>query len=133
LHFHPSRTNASLRTHLNDARWAAFFSICGTILTAVLVMVTLRPNLPSPAAFRAAPWWSWIGGPLGALFVLAGAALTPKLGAAAFIAAIVGGQLVCSILLDHFALMNLAAQPLNFVRVLGAALVFTGVVLVTRN
>ena len=125
--------NASLRTHLNDVRWAAFFSICGTILTAVVFMLVVRPSLPSASAFRSAPWWNWIGGPLGAMIVLAGAALTPKLGAAAFIAAIVGGQLVCSILLDHFGLMNLPLQPLNFSRLLGASLVFTGVLLMTRN
>jgi transporter family-2 protein len=125
--------NGSLRTHLSDARWATFFSICGTILTATLVMLALRPNLPAPAAFRSAPWWSWFGGPLGALIVLSGAALTPKLGAAAFIAAIVGGQLACSIVLDHFSLADLPAHPLNASRVLGAALVFAGVLLVTRN
>src|SRR3954463_3886327 len=78
--------NASLRMNLNDARWATFFSICGTIVTGIIVMIALRPTFPSTAAIRAAPWWNWIGGPLGAAIVLAGAALTPKLGAAAFIA-----------------------------------------------
>lgn len=125
--------NASLRTHLNDARWAAFFSICGTIISAVIVMLFLRPNLPSAAAFRSAPWWTWIGGPLGALFVLAGAALTPKLGAAAFIAAVVAGQLACSLLLDQFAIMNLPLQTMSLGRFVGAALVFIGVLLVTRS
>jgi transporter family-2 protein len=125
--------NASLRTHLNDARWAAFFSICGTIISAVIVMLALRPTFPSAMAFRSAPWWTWIGGPLGALFVLAGAALTPKLGAAAFIAAIVAGQLVCSLLLDHFAVMNLPLQTMSLGRFVGAALVFIGVLLVTRS
>src|SRR5215212_7174005 len=84
--------NASLRAHLNDARWATFFSICGTVLTAVVVMLAIRPNLPSAVVLRGAPWWNWIGGPLGALIVLSGAALTPKLGAASFIAAVVAGQ-----------------------------------------
>ncbi|MFM7290021.1 MAG: DMT family transporter, partial [Planctomycetia bacterium] len=41
---------------------------------------------PPVAALRAKPWWNWIGGPLGALIVLAGAAIAPKLGAATFIA-----------------------------------------------
>ena len=87
--------NGSLRGNLGDPRYAAFFSICGTITTAVIVMLAIRPSLPPATAFRAAPWWNWVGGPLGAVFVLAGAGLTPKLGSAAFIAAVVGGQLVC--------------------------------------
>jgi transporter family-2 protein len=124
--------NGSLRTNLGDPRYAAFFSICGTIVTAVAVMLLLRPAPPAAAAIRAAPWWNWIGGPLGAAIVLAGAVLAPKLGAAAFIAAVVAGQLCCSLLLDHFGLMNLPRQELTAVRLLGALLVFAGVLLVKQ-
>jgi transporter family-2 protein len=122
--------NASLRTNLGDPRYAAFFSICGTILTATAVMLALRPAPPALATMRAAPWWNWVGGPLGALIVMAGAALTPKLGAAAFIAAVVGGQIFCSLVLDHFGLMNLPQQSLSFGRAVGAVMVFVGVLLV---
>lgn len=122
--------NSSLRTNLDDPRYAAFFSICGTIITAVVVMAALRPSPPPVAAMRAAPWWNWIGGPLGALIVLAGAALAPRLGAAAFIAAVVAGQLICSLVLDHLGLMNLPQQGLTAGRILGAAMVFGGVLLV---
>jgi len=122
--------NGSLRTHLGDPRYATLFSICGTIVTVMVVMLALRPSPPSVAAMRAAPWWNWIGGPLGALIVLAGAALAPKLGAAAFIAAVVAGQLICSLALDHFGLMNLPQQGLTAGRIIGATMVFAGVLLV---
>src|SRR5260221_11402298 len=70
--------NGSLRANLGDPRYAAFFSICGTIATAVIVMLAIRPSLPPATAFRAAPWGNWVGGPLGAHFVLPGAGLRPK-------------------------------------------------------
>jgi transporter family-2 protein len=123
--------NGSLRTNLGDPRYAAFFSICGTFVTAVVVMLAIRPALPAATAFKAAPWWNWVGGPLGTVVVLAGAALTPKLGSASFIAAVVGGQLACSLVLDHFGLMDVPQFPLSFTRLLGAAMVFGGVLLVT--
>ena len=122
--------NASLRAHLHSPLWAAFFSICGTILTAATVMLILRPTPPEAVAARGAPWWNWIGGPMGALIVLSGAALAPRLGAAAFIAAVVGGQLACSLFLDHFGLMDLPRQVVTPGRLLGVLLVFAGVVLV---
>lgn len=122
--------NGSLRTNLDDPRYAAFFSICGTIATAVTVMLVLRPSPPPVTAIRGAPWWNWIGGPLGALIVLAGAAIAPRLGAATFIAAVVAGQLVFSLVLDHFGLMNLPQQQVTIGRILGAMLVFGGVLLV---
>ncbi len=120
--------NGKFRQNIGDNPvFAAFLSICGTIITATLAMLILRPPAPSMAVLRETPWWNWIGGPLGALIVLAGAALTSRLGAALFIALVVGGQLLCSLVLDHFALMGLKAQPVTAGRVLGALLVVTGV------
>ncbi|MGN6386109.1 MAG: DMT family transporter [Verrucomicrobiota bacterium] len=125
--------NSSLRVHLHDARWATFFSICGTILTGLLVMLVIRPSFPTATDLRSAPWWNWIGGALGAVIVFAGATLTPKLGAASFIAAVVGGQILCSLCLDHFGLLDLPLHTVNLNRVLGAGLVVAGVIVVTRN
>lgn len=122
--------NGSLRTNLGDPRWAAFFSICGTIITAVAVMAAIRPPWPAAAGIRSAPWWNWIGGPLGAVIVLAGATLTPKLGSAAFIAAVVGGQIACSLVIDQFGLLDVPRQAITPGRLLGAALVCAGVLLV---
>ena len=119
--------NSRFRENIRSPEYAAFFSICGTFVTAVTVMLLLRPPAPSAAQFRQTEWWNWVGGPLGALIVLAGAALTPRLGAAAFIALVVGGQLLCSVLLDHFALMGLPEQPITPGRVFGAILVVAGV------
>lgn len=120
--------NGNFRKSLGDnPLWAAAFSICGTFLTAAVAMLILRPQVPSVEALREAPWWNWIGGPLGALIVLAGAALTRELGAALFIALVVGGQLLCSLVLDHFALLGLNEQPVTPGRLLGALLVVAGV------
>jgi transporter family-2 protein len=122
--------NGSLRGNLADARWATFFSICGTFISAILMMIVSQPKLPAASGLRATPWWNWIGGPLGAIIVFSGASLTPKLGAAAFIAAVVAGQLVSSLVLDTFGLLNIAQQPLSPGRIAGAAMVFGGVLLV---
>ena len=123
--------NGRLRNNLGDnPLWAAYFSILGTIATATLAMLALRPAFPGSSALRETPWWNWIGGPLGALIVLAGAALTKELGAAVFIALVVGGQLLCSLVLDHFALLGLNQQSITPGRVLGALLVVAGVLFI---
>jgi transporter family-2 protein len=62
--------------------------------------------------------------------VLAGATLTPRLGAAAFITAVIAGQVICSLLVDHYGVMNVPQQGLTASRVLGGMLVFAGVMLV---
>jgi bacterial/archaeal transporter family-2 protein len=120
--------NARFRQNLDSQWYAAFFSICGTILVACLFMLITRPTLPTSVQLRSTQWWNWIGGPLGALIVLAGASLSRELGAAVFISLVVAGQLVCSVLLDHFALMGLQAVTISAGRVLGVLLVVAGVV-----
>ena len=120
--------NTRFRAALDSPAFAAFFSICGTFVTACTFMLLARPTAPSSEAVRGTQWWHWIGGPLGALIVLAGATLVRHLGAAPFIALVVGGQLLCSMLLDHFALMGLQQQSITPGRVFGAVLVVAGVV-----
>jgi bacterial/archaeal transporter family-2 protein len=120
--------NTRFRQNLDSQWYAAFFSICGTIVTATVFMLLTRPPVPSAQSMRQTEWWNWIGGPLGALIVLAGATLTRELGAAAFVALLVGGQLSCSVMLDHFALMGLKEQPITWGRAAGVVLVIAGVV-----
>ncbi|HEY2910907.1 MAG TPA: DMT family transporter [Gemmataceae bacterium] len=120
--------NGKFRMNLGSPMWAAFFSISGTFITAISALALLRPILPSSETLRQTQWWNWIGGPLGALIVLGGATLVSELGAALFLALVVAGQLLTSLLLDHFALLGLPEQPMTVGRVLGAALVVAGVV-----
>jgi transporter family-2 protein len=108
--------------------FAAFFSICGTIITAIVAMLVLRPTPPTMESIRQTQWWNWIGGPLGAMIVLAGASLVRHLGGALFIALVVSGQLLCSLMLDHFALLGLPEQSITSGRIVGAGLVVAGVV-----
>jgi len=124
--------NGSLRARIDSPWFAAFYSICGTMITALAFMLVTRPAAPAWAAARATPWWNWIGGPLGALIVLTGATLIPKLGSATFVAAFVGGQLIFSLILDHFGWMDLPRQSITPARLAGAAMVFAGVLLVRR-
>ena len=119
--------NSKFRQNLDGPLWAAYFSICGTILFASIAMLILRPTVPSWETLRNTQWWNWIGGPLGTLIVLAGATLVRELGAAAFIALVVGGQLVCSLLLDNFALMGLDEKAISPGKIGGALLVIGGV------
>ena len=85
--------NSAFRASLDSPWYAAFFSITGTMVCAVLFLICLRPPLPTSGILRTTQWWNWIGGPLGAAFVLSGTLLVPRLGTATFLAAAVAGQL----------------------------------------
>jgi transporter family-2 protein len=122
--------NAQLRVTLGNPLAAALVSFL--IGTAALGLIQLGARIPLPplAVLERAPWWHWTGGLLGAVYVGMTIVLAPRLGAATLIAAVVAGQMVTSLLLDHYALVGFAAHPLSLQRILGAALVIGGVALV---
>ena len=125
-------TNARLAGALASPVNAAFVSfLVGTAALGVLAL-TLQAR-PDAAAARALPWWTWIGGLYGAIFVVSAAWGVPRLGVATTITLMVAGQLALSLVLDHFGALGVEKQPLSLGRIAGIALVIGGVVLVRRS
>ena len=52
--------------------------------------------------------------------------LAPRLGAATMTAVMLSGQLVASVLLDHYALVGFPEHPVSPLRLAGIALLFAG-------
>lgn len=110
---------------------AAVSFIVGTVALVALALVVDR-SLPSLEAVTSAPWWVWIGGLLGAFYVFASIILTPRLGAATTVGLILTGQLLASVVMDHFGLLRLPVQEITLPRLLGVLLMIAGVFLVQR-
>ncbi|QLQ12435.1 MAG: DMT family transporter [Brevundimonas sp.] len=124
-------TNARLMGAMGSAVNAAFVSFAvGTVALAILALAL--QTKPDWAAAKALPWYAWIGGLYGVIFVIAATWGVPKLGAALTITLMVAGQLLVSLLLDHFGAFGTPQSPINLGRLAGVALVVTGVVMVRR-
>ena len=92
----------------------------------------VRRSVPELGPIASAPWWMWTGGLLGAFVVCASVVLTPRLGAATTIGVFLTGQVVASIVIDHFGLLGVQVQSASFARIGGALLIVVGVVIVQR-
>ncbi len=124
-------TNARLAGAVLSPVNAAFVSFAvGTVALGIVALILqTRPDM---AATRALPWYAWIGGLYGACFVVAAAWGVPRLGVALTITLMVAGQLLISLVLDHFGALGVPKQPLNLGRLAGVALVIGGVLMVRR-
>ena len=124
--------NLQLRGLLGQPLAAAMISfLVGTIGLAFLVG-GLRVPVPLAAAWSRGDWWHWVGGLLGAVYIVAAIVLAPRLGAATLVAALVAGQMVTSLVIDHYGWVGFAVHHASPLRVLGAMLVVGGVILVQR-
>jgi transporter family-2 protein len=124
--------NAQLRIAVGDPLAAALVSFLVGSAGLATLMLVLRVPLPLAAAWQRSEWSHWIGGLLGAAYVALAVVLAPRLGAGTLTAAVVAGQMVTSVVLDHFGWVGFTQQPLSLTRLAGAALVVGGVALIQR-
>jgi len=124
--------NARLSTAVGSAVNAALVSFAvGTLALIGLALVfQVRPDM---AAVRALPWYAWMGGLCGVVFVIAATWGVPRLGVATTITLMVAGQLLLGLVLDHFGAFGAPRQPVNLGKIAGVALVIGGVLLVRRS
>jgi bacterial/archaeal transporter family-2 protein len=121
--------NARLARLVGSPLWAA--GISGAVLTLALVLVAIPVLRAGPRieGLGGTPWWAWTGGLCGAMVLSATTATAPRLGTASMIALIMAGQVLCSLLLDHYGLLGLAIQPVTAKRAVAAAFLLAGAAL----
>ncbi len=125
--------NAVLARAIGSAFGAAGISILVAFLGAVvMVLVSGRGDL-SRAALASVPWWIYLAGLVGTIFVAGGVVIAPVTGALVFATCVVAGQLLGATLVDHFGLFGLAIRTASPLRLLGLAFVASGAVLALRG
>lgn len=82
-----------------------------------------------PAGTGDAPWFAWIGGPVGVVFVAAGSWLIARIGAVNTALLVIGGQMVSGVAIDLW--MAAAGDP--WLREGGVALIIAGMTLLQRR
>jgi len=125
--------NAQLTRILNNPFLGAFISFCmGTL--ALFIMGLLQGNFFTDLKrLTLASPYHFLGGIFGALFVGSSIVLIPKLGATTLMASFVTGQLLMSLIVDHFGWFGVNVQPIGMQRTVGVMLLFTGLLLIVKK
>ncbi len=109
---------------------AAFISFfVGTI---ALFLYIAASGIPFGNLFSAkdASIVAWTGGLLGAFFVAATVTLVPRLGVALTFSLLIAGQMLVTLVIDHFGLLGVPVKEANLPRLLGVSLIMIGVILI---
>lgn len=124
--------NSRLASEISSPILAAFISFAvGTVALFVYILLTGIP-LSHLTQSTKAPLVAWIGGILGAFFVSVMATVVPRIGVALAFSLAIGGQMLITLLIDHFGWLGVPEKPINLYRVLGAAFITVGVVLIRK-
>lgn len=124
--------NGQLGVVLGTATGAALISFgVGVAVLLVIVVASRVPwQLRVPEGQQHNPWWMWIGGFLGAVFVFGNAFLSPVIGTGLTVMVILLGLMAGSLLIDHFGLLGAKRKPTTVLQVLGLACMVAGVAVI---
>lgn len=119
--------NAALGRALGHPLLATLTSLSVSILALIPLLLALRVPFPAFGAALAGPWWLWTGGLAGVFYLTAALTLSPVMGTSMFIAAVIAGQMVLSLAMDHYGWMGFPVRPVSGLRLLAVGLVIAGV------
>lgn len=122
--------NSNLRLEIGSPWWAGFASYLGGTIVMLVMALALREPFPGVAVVARSQGMSWTGGLFGAIYIAISILLLPRLGAATVIALIVAGQMIGSLVFDHFGLFGLPVHHMTAPRIAGALFLLLGAVLV---
>ncbi|WP_235840598.1 DMT family transporter [Corynebacterium liangguodongii] len=99
---------------------------------ALILFVAALATSPRQLARRPkpGPWWMWLGGVVGATFVIGGATLAPLLGTATTVIAINAGTIIGGQLMESMGWFGALRTRIDARRALGLAFILAGVVAV---
>ena len=111
---------------------AALISFTVGWLALFALNLSLGHRLPSQSHVASLPWWAWLGGFIGAVMVTSAATAVPRIGVAAWVSAVIAGQLIAAVAYDQFGAFGQAIRPATPLRLIGIGFLVAGVYLVRR-
>ena len=126
-------TNTQLGKALGNEFIPASVNMAIGLIATCLLTWAVTQHWPDRDMVRAAPWYTWIaGGFLGATYLTGNILLAPKLGAGALVGLVVTGQILFSVLLDHFGWIGFEQHTAGVARLIGCGLMVAGVFLISK-
>lgn len=122
--------NANLRYEIGSAWWAGFISYLGGTLVMLMMALVTREPVSAFALTSRVSWWSWTGGLFGAIYIGISIMLLPRLGIFWMVILIVIGQLITSLVFEHYGMLNVPLNTISTTRIIGVLLLIAGAVLI---
>ncbi len=128
-----SAANVSAAKYLGDISYAVLLSfVVGLILISVYIIIK-RPVMSPDVLSVNFPKYILLGGCISAIYTIAITYLSPKLGVGNALFTILFGQIVVSLLVDHFGVMGVLKQEITPSKIAGMLLILTGVYLTKKT
>lgn len=106
--------------------------IVGLVCLLVLNLISNYSAVIQLKPAATSPWYIWLGGVIGAIFVGYITWVNQKQGVALTFALVVSGQIFVSLLIDHYGLLGSAIRTITLEKIAGAILIIAGLILIKK-
>src|SRR5689334_10788198 len=125
--------NTRLGRQIGGSLMGAFMSFfTGTVALFVLNLIVSNHAMMNLKQTITGPWYIWLGGLIGAIFVGYITWVNQQQGVALTFALVVSGQVFCSLFIDHFGLLGSAVRTITLEKIIGALLIIVGIILIKK-
>lgn len=94
----------------------------------------MKVKVPDVGSLQAVPKYLWVTGSFLSVFGLTLAYwLMPILGVSRVLSGIIAGQMIGGMIVSHYGLFNLPPTEINYYKIIGALLLFIGVILINGS
>ncbi len=125
--------NSYVAKSLGSPLLAALISITTTLIVISTLWILLAKGSGEISQIKSLPWWGFLGGIVGVIFVAGSIYVAPNTGIALFFVCAVAGQLFGASVIDQLGAFGLPVKPMNTIKLLGLLLVLAGAILVQSS
>lgn len=127
-----SAVNSTVSGHLGNPLYGTMISFTGGAVLSLLVCLLTPVGFPPLSKFAGINWIYFSGGIYGMIIVTSVILSVPFAGVSATLASVIAGQLIMSVVFDHFGWLGLAEMKITVSRLAGIALLLAGVYLIQK-
>lgn len=129
-----SATQTAINGHLGKVIGspikASVISFTVGIIFLAIICIALHGKNATGENHQKNPWWMWIGGILGGLYILANVYLSRLVGTGMTVIVLLIGSTTGGILIDHFGLFASPKKPMNQQKILGVLVMVLGAAMI---
>ncbi|MEO8711192.1 MAG: DMT family transporter [Parafilimonas sp.] len=125
--------NARLGNQVGGAIMGAFMSFSTGCIWLLLLNISVNSTaLVSLKPMQTGPWYLWLGGLIGAIFVCYITWVNQRQGVGLTFALVISGQVFISLLIDNFGLFGSAIRTITLEKIIGAVFIIAGIILIKK-
>jgi len=126
--------NFKLAKAVNNTITSALISfLVGTLILLGYLLYKKQLRFDVVNVVKTEPYWIWLGGVIGAYYVVTLTYIVPKVGSSLAFSLVIAGQLIISLLVDHYGWFGVPVSHITEKKVMGVVLLAMAIWLIKEN